>query len=55
MEGLRKIVAEITKLRCELEQDMAKKPLTLEEMCEEIITSCQNLEEAAVTPYFPKP
>jgi len=55
MEGLREIVAEITKLREELEQTANKKPQTLEGMCEEIITSCQKLEKAAIRPYFPKP
>lgn len=55
MEGLREIVAEITKLRCELEQDMAKKPETLEEMCEDLITSCQKFQKIALDPGLPKP
>lgn len=54
MENLRLIVDEITKLRCELEQDMAKKPQTLSDMCEDVIKSCKRLEDLAIKPYFPK-
>lgn len=54
MEGLREIVSEITKLRCELEQDMAKQPQTLEEMCEDLITSCQRMQDIALDPGLPK-
>ncbi len=54
MDGLRSIVDEITKLRCELEEDMAKKPQTLEDMCADVIKSCKRLQEIAIKPYFPK-
>jgi hypothetical protein len=54
MDGLKSIVEEITKLRCELEQDMAKKPQTLSDMCEDVIKSCERLQEIAIKPYFPK-
>ena len=54
MDGLRSIVDEITKLRCDLEEDMAKKPQTLEDICEDVIKSCERLQEIAVKPYFPK-
>ena len=50
MDGLRSIVDEITKLRCELEEDMAKKPQTLEDMCEDLIKSCERYQEIATKP-----
>ena len=50
MDGLRSIVDEITKLRCELEEDMAKKPQTLEDACQDLIKSCERYQEIAQKP-----